>query len=109
MYATSKALITSRTRAIVVINPNNPTGAVYSRATLTAIAQLAEKHHLVVFSDEIYDQLLYGDAEFVPMATLGERYAVRNARRLVEGLSRLRLSRRLGRCSRARSTTRAII
>ena len=65
-----EALITSRTRAIVVINPNNPTGAVYSRATLTAIAQLAEKHHLVVFSDEIYDQLLYGDAEFVPMATL---------------------------------------
>jgi alanine-synthesizing transaminase len=63
-------LITSRTRAIVVINPNNPTGAVYSRATLEAIAKLAEKHRLVVFSDEIYDQILYGDAEFVPMATL---------------------------------------
>jgi alanine-synthesizing transaminase len=65
-----EALITSRTRAIVVINPNNPTGAVYSRATLEAIAQIAEKHHLVVFSDEIYDQIMYGDAEFVPMATL---------------------------------------
>jgi alanine-synthesizing transaminase len=65
-----EALITSRTRAIVVINPNNPTGAVYSRATLEAIAQLAERHHLVVFSDEIYDQIMYGDAEFVPMATL---------------------------------------
>ena len=65
-----EALITSRTRAIVVINPNNPTGAVYSRATLEAIAQIAERHHLVVFSDEIYDQILYGDAEFVPMATL---------------------------------------
>ena len=63
-------LVTSRTRALVVINPNNPTGAVYSRATLEAIAKLAEKHHLVVFSDEIYDQILYGDAEFVPMATL---------------------------------------
>src|SRR5690606_3669747 len=50
-----EALITTRTRAIVVINPNNPTGAVYSRATLEAIARIAEKHHLVVFSDEIYD------------------------------------------------------
>jgi alanine-synthesizing transaminase len=65
-----EALITSRTRAIVVINPNNPTGAVYSRGTLEAIAQIAERHHLVVFSDEIYDQVLYGDAEFVPMAKL---------------------------------------
>ncbi|MET0658710.1 MAG: aminotransferase class I/II-fold pyridoxal phosphate-dependent enzyme [Steroidobacteraceae bacterium] len=65
-----EALVTPRTRAIVVINPNNPTGAVYSRATLEAIARLAEKHHLVVFSDEIYDQILYDGAEFVPMATL---------------------------------------
>ena len=65
-----EALITSRTRAIVVINPNNPTGAVYSRATLEAIARIAEKHHLVVFNDEIYDQILYDGAEFVPMATL---------------------------------------
>ncbi|MGE0113548.1 MAG: aminotransferase class I/II-fold pyridoxal phosphate-dependent enzyme [Steroidobacteraceae bacterium] len=65
-----ESMITSRTRAIVVINPNNPTGAVYPRKTLEAIAALAEKHHLVVFSDEIYDQILYGDAEFTPMATL---------------------------------------
>jgi alanine-synthesizing transaminase len=65
-----EALITSRTRAIVVINPNNPTGAVYSRATLEAIAKIAERHQLVLFCDEIYDQILYDDAEFVPMATL---------------------------------------
>lgn len=65
-----EALVTSRTRAIVVINPNNPTGAVYSRETLEAIARIAERHHLVVFSDEIYDQILYGAAQFVPMATL---------------------------------------
>lgn len=65
-----EALITTRTRAIVVINPNNPTGAVYTRKTLEAIARLAEKHHLVVFSDEIYDQILYDNAEFIPMATL---------------------------------------
>ncbi|MCC7199346.1 MAG: aminotransferase class I/II-fold pyridoxal phosphate-dependent enzyme [Gammaproteobacteria bacterium] len=63
-------LVTRRTRAIVVINPNNPTGAVYSRATLEAIAKLAGKHQLVVFADEIYDHMTYDDAEFVPMATL---------------------------------------
>ena len=65
-----EALINSRTRAIVVINPNNPTGAVYPRKVLEEIAALAEKHHLTVFSDEIYDQVLYPDAEFTPMATL---------------------------------------
>jgi alanine-synthesizing transaminase len=65
-----EALITRRTRAIVVINPNNPTGAVYPRAVLEAIARIAEKHHLVVFADEIYDQMTYDNAEFVPMATL---------------------------------------
>ena len=65
-----EALITQRTRAIVIVNPNNPTGAVYPRETLIAIAQLAEKHRLVVLSDEIYDHILYDDAEFVPMATL---------------------------------------
>ena len=65
-----EALVSKRTRAIVIVNPNNPTGAVYPRATLAAIAQMAEKHRLVVLSDEIYDQILYDDAEFVPMATL---------------------------------------
>ena len=63
-------LVTARTRAIVVINPNNPTGAVYPRAVLEALARLAERHNLVVFSDEIYDQMLYDGAEFVPMASL---------------------------------------
>jgi alanine-synthesizing transaminase len=63
-------LINRRTRAIVVINPNNPTGAVYPRAVLEQLARLAESHGLVVFSDEIYDQMVYDGAEFVPMATL---------------------------------------
>jgi alanine-synthesizing transaminase len=63
-------LITARTRAIVVINPNNPTGAVYPRPVLEAIVRLAERFGLVVFSDEIYDQMTYDGAEFVPMATL---------------------------------------
>lgn len=65
-----ESLITARTRAIVVINPNNPTGAVYEQARLQAIAELAAKHQLVVFSDEIYDQILYEDAVHVPMASL---------------------------------------
>ncbi|MFM7065787.1 MAG: aminotransferase class I/II-fold pyridoxal phosphate-dependent enzyme [Gammaproteobacteria bacterium] len=64
------ALVTSRTRAVVVINPNNPTGAVYPRETLEAIARLAERHQLVVFSDEIYDEMTYDGAVAVPMATL---------------------------------------
>jgi alanine-synthesizing transaminase len=63
-------LMTPRTRALVIINPNNPTGAVYPRAVLEQLARLAEAHHLVVFSDEIYDQMTYGDTPFVPMATL---------------------------------------
>ena len=65
-----EALITPRTRALVVINPNNPTGAVYDRERLAALARLAEQHNLVMMSDEIYDQMLYEDAQFVPMATL---------------------------------------
>ncbi|MGB5809247.1 MAG: aminotransferase class I/II-fold pyridoxal phosphate-dependent enzyme [Polyangiales bacterium] len=63
-------LITERTRAIVIINPNNPTGAVYSREVLEAMVALAERHNLVVFSDEIYDGMVYDDAEFVPIAPL---------------------------------------
>lgn len=64
------SLISRRTRAIVVINPNNPTGAVYDRGVLQAIAELATRHRLVVFADEIYDRITYDGAEFVPMATL---------------------------------------
>jgi alanine-synthesizing transaminase len=63
-------LVTARTRALVVINPNNPTGAVYPRQVLEGLARLAEKHRLVLFSDEIYDQMVYDGTPFVPMATL---------------------------------------
>ena len=65
-----RSLLTERTRAIVLINPNNPTGAVYSREVLEEIATIAEKNRLVVFSDEIYDEMLYGNAKHIPMATL---------------------------------------
>lgn len=65
-----ESLITPRTRAIVVINPNNPTGAVYPRELLERLAAMAERHRLIMLADEIYDQMVYDDAEFVPMATL---------------------------------------
>lgn len=64
--------ITDRTRALVVINPNNPTGAVYSRDVLEAMVALAEKHGLVIFSDEIYDGMVYDDAVFHPIAPMVE-------------------------------------
>ncbi len=62
--------ITPRTRAIVVINPNNPTGAVYDKAVLEKIARLAERHKLIVFADEIYDRILYDGAEHHHIAKL---------------------------------------
>lgn len=65
-----EALITPKTRALVVISPNNPTGVVYPKAVIEKLARIAEKHHLVVFSDEIYDQILYDGAEFTPMSTM---------------------------------------
>jgi alanine-synthesizing transaminase len=62
--------ITGRTKAIVVINPNNPTGAVYSRDVLDIIGDLARKHDLVLLSDEIYDKVLYEDAQHIPTAVV---------------------------------------
>ena len=65
-----KRKITPRTRAIVIISPNNPTGAVYPRELLERIAALAREHELVLFSDEIYDRLVMDDAEHVSVASL---------------------------------------
>ena len=62
--------ITPRTKAIVVINPNNPTGAVYSRETLEGIVQIARENSLLLLSDEIYDRILFDDAQHIPLATL---------------------------------------
>ena len=66
------ARITSRTRAIVVINPNNPTGAVYPRDCLERIVALAREHRLVLFADEIYDQIVYDGVQHTPLATLAD-------------------------------------
>ncbi|WP_241384813.1 pyridoxal phosphate-dependent aminotransferase [Rhodococcus sp. CH91] len=62
--------ITERTKAIVVINPNNPTGAVYSQEVLERIVQLARKHQLLLLADEIYDKIVYDDAKHVSLASL---------------------------------------
>lgn len=65
-----RAKITDRTKAIVIINPNNPTGAVYSREVLEGIADIAREHSLLVLSDEIYDRILFDEAEHIPMASV---------------------------------------
>lgn len=64
------AKITDRTRAVVIINPNNPTGAVYPKEILEGILDLARRHNLMVFSDEIYDKILYDDATHTPTAAI---------------------------------------
>ena len=64
------AKITPRTRGIVVINPNNPTGAVYSKETLEGLVELARENDLLMFADEIYEKITYGDAEMINLATL---------------------------------------
>lgn len=65
-------LVTPRTRGLVMINPNNPTGAVYPREAVQGLVDVAERHGLVLFSDEIYDRILYDGAAHVPAATLCE-------------------------------------
>ena len=65
-----RAKVTPRTKAIVVINPNNPTGAVYSREVLEGIADIARENSLLVLSDEIYDRILFDDAVHIPMASV---------------------------------------
>ena len=67
-----RSKITERTKGIVVINPNNPTGAVYPKPVLEAIVELAREHNLIIFADEIYDKILYDEAQHIPMGSLTE-------------------------------------
>jgi alanine-synthesizing transaminase len=67
-----RSKITKNTKAIVVINPNNPTGAVYSRELLLQIIELARQNNLIVYADEIYDKILYDGVEHTPMASLAD-------------------------------------
>jgi len=68
--------VNNRTRAIVVINPNNPTGAVCRRDTLMGILEIASRHGLVVFADEIYDKLLLDPVTHIPLASLAPELPV---------------------------------
>jgi alanine-synthesizing transaminase len=65
-----ESLVSSRTRAIVLINPNNPTGAAYPRELLEKIVAIAARHKLLLMADEIYDSILYDDATFTPVAPI---------------------------------------
>lgn len=65
-----RSKVTPRTKAIVVINPNNPTGAVYTREILEGLADIAREHSLLVLADEIYDRIVFDDAQHIPMATV---------------------------------------
>jgi alanine-synthesizing transaminase len=65
-----RAKITPRTKGIVVINPNNPTGALYADATLQAIVEMARQHSLVIFADEVYDKVLYDGVRHTAIASL---------------------------------------
>lgn len=67
------AKITPKTRAIVIINPNNPTGAVYEKEVLRGIIALAERNNLIVFADEIYDKVLYDGVKHYPLATMSDK------------------------------------
>ena len=67
-----KSKITSKTRAIVLINPNNPTGAVYDKALLEDVVEIARQHNLVVFSDEIYDKILFDEAQHTSIESLAD-------------------------------------
>ena len=67
-----RSRITEHTRGIVVINPNNPTGAVYSREVLEGIIDIAREHGLIIYADEIYDKILYDGARHVPLASLAD-------------------------------------
>jgi alanine-synthesizing transaminase len=62
--------VSSRTKALVIINPNNPTGAVYCREVLEEIARIAAEHELIVYADEIYDRIVYEEAKHIPMASI---------------------------------------
>ncbi|MCG3864128.1 MULTISPECIES: pyridoxal phosphate-dependent aminotransferase [Photobacterium] len=67
-----KKKITPNTRGIVLINPNNPTGAVYSRDFLIEVVEIARQHDLIIFADEIYDKILYDGAQHTSIAPLAE-------------------------------------
>jgi aspartate aminotransferase len=81
-----KQALTPKTKAIIINSPGNPTGQVYSKEQLQAIADFAVQHNLFVIADEIYEKLIYGDSEHVSIASLGEEIKKRTV--LVNGVSK---------------------
>ncbi len=102
---TSARKVTPRTKAIVVINPNNPTGAVYTREVLQGIAEIAREHSLLLLSDEIYDRILFDDAAAHPDRDARPRPAVPHLQRAVQDLPRRRLPVGLAGDHRAQAAT----
>ena len=81
-----KDAVTEKTKAIIINSPNNPTGCVYNREELQAIADLAVEEDFFVVSDEIYEELIYGDAEHISIASLGEEIKERTI--VINGMSK---------------------
>jgi alanine-synthesizing transaminase len=79
----------------VVINPNNPTGALYSTKCCNAIVDIAREHGLVIFADEVYDKVLYDGVKHTPIASLSQDVLTLDLQLVVQELPVLRLSCRL--------------
>ncbi len=84
--ATLESCVTPRTKAIIVNSPCNPTGAIYDRAALEAMAEVALRHDLIVVSDEIYEKIIYDGARHLSIAALGPEVAARTV--VVNGVSK---------------------
>ena len=81
-----EAAITDKTKAIILNNPSNPTGAVYSKEALKAVADVCVKHDLYIISDEIFDKLIYDGAAFTSVPALGEE--IKEHTILINGVSK---------------------
>lgn len=81
-----EAAITARTKAVMLNNPSNPTGAIYTKAELRALAEVCVKHDLYIIADEIYDKLIYDGATFTSVASLGEEIKAHTI--LINGVSK---------------------
>lgn len=103
-----RAKITPRTRGIVIINPNNPTGAVYSKELLMEIVEIARQHNLIIFADEIYDKILYDEAQHHSIAPLA-RISSRSPSTVCQKPTALPASARAGWCLTGRRNTQKAI
>ena len=95
-WPTLERKLTPRTRGIVLINPNNPTGSLCTRRMLEQVAELARRHNLIVFSDEIYDKLILDGTAPYCLCLGGSRRPVRDLRWHVEELPCARMAYRMG-------------